>query len=273
VALGLEIARELLDVFGGLAEGKSFFFQFSLIRESEFPVYRTLVETLERKSFNISKATKKQRGLLLGLALRYASGVHKVGELSDDTKKKILTARKDFRRAMPDKYRKDFHFLDATQYMSGQTVLENLIFGKIAAIHNQAQSFVRDLAIRIIHEVGVYDSILALGLEHKVGAAGGNLSGGQKQKITIARTLLKQPNILIFDEATASLDNASQARIQGLIDSDLQDKTVIAVAHRLATVKNFDKNAVLKAGKIEESGSFDQLMAIKGYFYQIAQGS
>ncbi len=273
LALGLEIARELLDIFGSLKEGTSFFFQFSPIRESEFPVYRTLVETLERKSFNLSKVSKKQRRLLLGLALRFVPGVHKVGQISGETKEKILLTRRNFRQNLPNKYQLDFNFLDPTVYMSSQTVLENLIFGKIAAIQHLAQAFVRDLAIRIIHEVGVYESILALGLEYKVGAGGGgNLSGGQKQKITIARTLLKRPNILIFDEATASLDNTSQAKIQNLIDNDLQDKTVIAVAHRLATVKNFNKIAVLKSGKIEESGSFDQLMARKGYLYQIAQG-
>jgi ATP-binding cassette subfamily B protein len=77
---------------------------------------------------------------------------------------------------------------------------------------------------------------------------------------------------LILDEATASLDNTSQAKIQSLIDNDLQDKTVIAVAHRLSTIKNFNRIAVLKDGKIEEFGSFDQLMARKGYFYQIARG-
>jgi len=273
LALGLEIARELLDIFGGLTEGTSFFFQFSPISESEFPVYRTLVETLERKSFNLSKVTKKQRRLLLGLALRFIPGVHKVGQLSNETKEKILLTRRNFRQNLLHQYQKDFNFLDPAAYVSGQTVLENLIFGKVVTIKHPAQAFVRDLAIRIIHEVGVYESILALGLEHKVGAAGGNLSGGQKQKITIARTLLKRPNILILDEATASLDNASQAKIQDLIDHDLHDKTLIAVAHRLATVKNFDKIAVLKNGKIEESGSFDQLMSKKGYFYHIARGS
>jgi ABC-type multidrug transport system fused ATPase/permease subunit len=173
LALGLEIARELLDIFGGVAEGKSFFLQFSPIKENEFPVYRQLVGTLERKSFNLTRLNKKECRLLLEVALRFVPGVHKVGQLSAESRDKILAARRSFQQNLPNKYQGDFHFLNLTSYMSSKSVLENLIFGKVVTIHNQAQAFVRDLATRIIHESGIYESILALGLEYQVGAGGG----------------------------------------------------------------------------------------------------
>jgi putative ABC transport system ATP-binding protein len=107
-----------------------------------------------------------------------------------------------------------------------------------------------------------------------VGSKGDRLSGGQKQKIGIARALLKDPNILILDEATASLDNASQARIQHLLNSELKGKnTLIAVMHRLEMIRDFDVIAVMKAGRIIEMGKYEELMERKGLFYELAAGS
>jgi ABC-type multidrug transport system fused ATPase/permease subunit len=90
----------------------------------------------------------------------------------------------------------------------------------------------------------------------------------------LARALLKNPTILILDEATASLDNASQARVQRLLATELKGtSTVIAVVHRLDTLASFDRIAVMKAGKIVELGRYDELMARKGIFYGLVEGS
>src|SRR5690606_17055949 len=109
------------------------------------------------------------------------------------------------------------------------------------------------------------EDIMHIGLQFQVGSKGDRLSGGQKQKVAIARALLKSPRILILDEATASLDNTSQAKIQRLIGSELKGKfTVISVVHRLELVKDFEHIVVMKSGKIAEMGSYEELMAGKG---------
>jgi putative ABC transport system ATP-binding protein len=112
-----------------------------------------------------------------------------------------------------------------------------------------------------------------IGLDFQVGSKGDRLSGGQKQKIAIARALLKKPPILIMDEATASLDNVSQRRIQAYIEDHLRGRTtVVAVLHRLDMTPGYDQIMVLKGGRVMETGDYDTLMAQKGAFYDLVEG-
>lgn len=105
---------------------------------------------------------------------------------------------------------------------------------------------------------------LEYGLGTVVGPNGDLLSGGQKQRVALARALVKDPKILVLDEATSSLDSASEQRIQSAIEKASQGRTVISIAHRLATVKNADKIVVMRGGKIMEQGSHVDLIAKDG---------
>ena len=114
------------------------------------------------------------------------------------------------------------------------------------------------------------DEILDIGLDFEVGSKGDRLSGGQKQKVAIARALLKDTPILIMDEATASLDNKSQAKIHELLETKYKGaKTIIAVIHRLDMASSYDRIIVLKAGSIIEQGTYDELIASQGAFYEL----
>ena len=104
------------------------------------------------------------------------------------------------------------------------------------------------------------------GLNSILGEGGINISGGQRQRICIARELYKDSKILIFDEATNSLDTKTEKEIQKNIDEFKGQKTIIIVAHRLSTVRNSDKIFVLNNGTIEETGSYDELYDLNGEF-------
>ena len=120
---------------------------------------------------------------------------------------------------------------------------------------------------------GLLDDVFSIGLDFFVGAKGDNLSGGQKQKIALARAFLKDSPILILDEATASLDNNSQNVIQRYIEEKLKDRTtVIAVVHRLDMISGYDHILVMRAGKIIESGSYTELMDQQGALYGLING-
>lgn len=99
-----------------------------------------------------------------------------------------------------------------------------------------------------------------------VGERGSRLSVGERQRIAIARALLKNPPILVLDEATSSLDAESEALVQEALDGLMKGRTTFVIAHRLATVVNADRIIVLKNGKIVESGKHSELMRVRGYY-------
>jgi len=104
------------------------------------------------------------------------------------------------------------------------------------------------------------------GYETMVGERGSRLSVGERQRITIARALLKDPPILILDEATSSLDAESEALVQDALDHLMKGRTTFVIAHRLATVVHADRIIVLKEGQIHESGTHEQLIRARGYY-------
>lgn len=101
-----------------------------------------------------------------------------------------------------------------------------------------------------------------------VGERGLRLSGGEKQRMSIARCLLRNPKISVFDEATSSLDSVTEKEIQKALES-LKDKTSLVIAHRLSTIKNCDQIIVLHFGKIIEKGKHDELLAKKGKYSEL----
>jgi ATP-binding cassette subfamily C protein len=106
-------------------------------------------------------------------------------------------------------------------------------------------------------------------MQTELPAGGGTLSGGQKQRIVIARALIKKPRILLFDEATSSLDNDTQQTVTTNVDK--LDATRIVIAHRLSTIRGADRIFVLEQGEIVETGKYDELIEKKGWFYQLVK--
>jgi ATP-binding cassette, subfamily B, beta-glucan exporter len=109
------------------------------------------------------------------------------------------------------------------------------------------------------------------GFEARVGERGRSLSGGERQRLSIARALLKDPPILILDEATSALDAATERKLQAALDEVMRDRTTFVIAHRLATVRGATRILVFEAGRIVETGSFDQLIRLGGRFAALAR--
>ena len=125
--------------------------------------------------------------------------------------------------------------------------------------------------VRVAQIAGAHEFILELpeGYDTTVGERGTSLSGGQRQRVAIARALLTEPRVLIFDEATSSLDYESERIIMQNLNVMAQGRTLFMIAHRLSTVRNCDVIVVLDHGQLLEAGSHDELMAKKGLYYQL----
>lgn len=107
------------------------------------------------------------------------------------------------------------------------------------------------------------------GYNTKVGEGGISLSGGEKQRISIARAIIQKPNILILDEATASMDTRTERKIQAAIDNLKQGRTIISIAHRLSTLRDADMLCVIENGELKEMETHDKLIKEKGKYFEL----
>jgi ATP-binding cassette subfamily B protein len=149
-------------------------------------------------------------------------------------------------------------------YLFHATVRENLAFAKPDA--TDAEIVAAAEAARIDHVI----SALPDGYDTVVGERGYRFSGGEKQRIAIARTILRNPPILVLDEATSSLDTETERLVQEALDRLSEGRTTIAIAHRLSTVRDADQIVVLDAGRVVETGTYDELVAQGGRFATLA---
>jgi len=143
------------------------------------------------------------------------------------------------------------------------SLLENVRYGRPDASDEEVKE-----AIRLAH-LDRLVSQLPKGYDTEVGERGLKLSGGEKQRVAIARTVLKQPAILLFDEATSSLDSESEAAIIGAIKDISQGKSSVVIAHRLSTIVDADRIIVLENGECVEEGDHKTLMAAQGRYAQL----
>ncbi len=267
LSLGVQLAKQTIDILGSLPPD-AVFFQQSPIAAEELETYKVLVDHLKKKKLHELAEDDHQK--LLELILRFIPGIHKMIALPAIAETLILEGRALFRENIARDDPDAITFYEMSQYIYSQTILNNIFFGKITAENPKAQESINQSIIQLLIEEDLLETIIQIGLKFEVGTKGDKLSGGQQQKLAIARIFLKAPKILIMDEATSALDNKSQARIQNLLETRWKKKsTVVAVVHRLDTVKNFDKVAVMKAGKILEIGTYDELMARKGSLYEL----
>jgi ATP-binding cassette subfamily B protein len=143
------------------------------------------------------------------------------------------------------------------------TIYYNIIYGREGASESEVHQAAKDAQI--------HDFVLSLpdGYESIVGERGLKLSGGEKQRVGIARTLLKDPPILLLDEATSALDSETEHDIQGALEKAGQGRTVIIIAHRLSTVANADRIYVVENGIVVEQGNHHTLLSKKGRYQSL----
>jgi len=140
-------------------------------------------------------------------------------------------------------------------FLFSGTIKDNIILGKFNATDEEIRKSLKDSYL------DEFIASLPDGINTEIGERGVRLSGGQKQRLAIARATVKNAQVVILDEATSALDNKSEAIVQKALDKLMENRTVIVIAHRLSTVQNATRIAVVNHGEIVEMGSHDELMS------------
>ncbi|WP_400261075.1 ABC transporter ATP-binding protein [Sphingobacterium sp. SG20118] len=159
--------------------------------------------------------------------------------------------------------RQQIGFVPQEIFLFSDTISNNIAFGIDHFTQEQVEQAAKDAA--------VYENIIAFdeGFETSVGERGITLSGGQKQRVSIARALIKEPKILIFDDCLSAVDTKTEEQILTSLSRIMKGKTCVFIAHRVSTIKNADKIIVLDDGKIAEEGSHEELMNLKGQYFEL----
>lgn len=183
-----------------------------------------------------------------------------VSRLYDVTEGEVLVGGKDVRAVTQESLRSVIGVVTQDAHMFHDTIRNNLLYARPDASEHELLTACRDAQI--------FDLIERLpdGLDTVVGDRGHRLSGGEKQRLAIARLLLKAPDVVVLDEATAHLDSESEAAVQRALSTALKGRTSLVIAHRLSTVRDADQILVIDAGRVAERGTHDQLIAAGGLY-------
>lgn len=171
----------------------------------------------------------------------------------------------DIKSIKLDSLRKNIGIVQQDVYLFSGTVAENIAYGKLGSGRSEI--------VAAAKQAHAHDFIMALpyGYDTDIGQRGVKLSGGQKQRLSIARVFLKDPKILILDEATSSLDNASERAVQRSLENLSLNRTTLVIAHRLSTIQKADRIIVLAQGNIAEEGTHFELLASGGMYADLYQ--
>lgn len=177
-------------------------------------------------------------------------------------KGKVMIDDKDIRTLTLDALRGCFALVSQETFLFNDSIRNNLIYGT-------KQIVTEDELLQTVRKARLEDLLESLpeGLNTIIGDRGVKLSGGEKQRLAIARAMLRKSPVLIFDEATSALDSTTERKVQEAIEEASLGRTTIVIAHRLSTIRNADKIIVLESGRVAEQGTFRELIAEKRRFY------
>ena len=258
IRIGRDVASTMVELFADLPSDHEYFSQYSFISSEDLPEFQTLLARSER--LGLENMSTEDSNQFLSLPFKLIPARHRLDLITNDIQKRILEARKLFAEEIGDELRDEIEFFKAGYYNRSSSIQDNILFGKIALDKANAIEEVNHLVTEIIDQENLRPVIINAGLNSQAGLAGSRLSQGQRQKLSIARALLRRPDHLILNEATSSLDSGSQTIVMSNLLSEMKGRNITWALQRASLAENFDRVLVLSGGQVVEDGSFQDLV-------------
>jgi len=244
---GLRLTKIMLELFADLDEDDELFRQFSFISADDFPEYERIIS--EANDDNLEKLSDEDRQRLITLTYKLTPSRHRLGLIDDSVQPQILTLRKALRKELGE-HNSNIRFFHSTKYNPALSIQDNIIFGRISYGLARAQREIDLLIETAVDKLGFRNDIIRAGLDFVAGAAGTRLSVTQRQKIVVARCLLKDPDILIINGALSTLSSQNMLIILDNIIRYRAGKNLIWVLDDIELSDRFDMLLTLKEGKL-----------------------
>lgn len=266
--MGFEIARNAVELFRDLPPDHPFFQQLIFMTADELPDYQALLQRLQDKPFAQVADADRQR--MMKLAFSYVEPRYRFGLLDQEMMDRIVAARTAFHENLPDALKGAIEPYDAESYNKSASILDNVLFGRIGHRHADAADRIRGIVRSVLDDLGVSRDVVRVGLEFNVGVGGRRLTSVQRQKLHVARALLKRGDYVILNKALSSVEQRTQEQlVRSVLAEAARDGRKPAVVWVLSNpnlARLFDRVVVLDRGMAVEDGNYDQLMSRKGVF-------
>lgn len=256
--VGHKLAETMVELFSDLPPGHELFERFSFIAYDDLPNVKDILSRVA--SVGLERIPESERNLLLGLPFKLVVTKHRLGLIDDALEGRILQARRHFADNLPPDMRDAIAFFDPDAYNSAASLQDNILFGKIATSQAGGAVQIGALMRQILDELRLRSLVLRIGLSYQVGTGGSRLSVPDRQKVAIGRALLKNPTVLILDQASAVLDPAAQNRLVTQVLSCRTGRSVFWVLNRVDQAERFDHVLVMDQGRLVEQGAYDELL-------------
>jgi putative ABC transport system ATP-binding protein len=262
-SMGRDISQTVTELFAGLAEDHPFFEQLSFMSAEEMPEYEKVMS--RTAGIDPEKVRAEDRSMILKLAFAYIEPRHRLGLLDDDMQARIVEARKIFAEGLPEELHSAIEFYDPDRYNRASSLQDNILFGRIAYGRAEGPQRVREEIRTVLRELSLRDEVFEVGLDFNVGTGGKRLTSLQRQKIGMARALLKRPDLLIVNRALASLDARGQETIIDKVlaeargDGEVGGFSVFWVLQNAGFATKFDRILVFEDGSLAEQGQPNEL--------------
>lgn len=269
--IGYTVAETMIELFGQSVSMRSELFErFSFVSAEQLPELEELVK--RAKPDQLRQLPSAERYMLRSLPFKLTPTRHRLGVIDPYMEGKILEARGHFAQSLPGELRSRVSFFDRDHVTRGASVIDNILFGKIVFGQAASQAKVGD-AIRVLaEEMQIRVELVSNGMVYDVGQNASRLTGAQRQKLGMARALLKNPDLLLAVEALANLEPATTARLIPKVLEAMQGRTVVWSLSRPSHGRFFDRILVLRRGRLVEDGDHATLLAKKGQYTELVTG-
>ena len=263
---GLQIAEIMLDLFSDVEPDSELFEQFSFIEADDLAEFNKLLKYSRQHGVDDLPAEDRRR--LISLPFKLIVARHRLGLMTDEIQDAILGARAKIREIAQTEDL-GIEFFDESSYNPRISIQDNILFGKLAYGQAHAQQKINAQIADVVNSLDLRGDIIEAGLCYEVGVAGGRLSSIQRQKLGLARALLKAPDLLVINEALSSLDPASERRLIDNVREVMADRGVLWVLGRVQLAEQFDTILVMERGKLLNKGSYEEMRAGNAHFQQL----